>query len=97
MAVIFIFMSGRGSDIQSAHNWNSISIWLRVNNLFEVRKRARIRNRYNQAPHLTPNTSGKVTTRVKRSALSQQVTTRHQQTDVLENITKQDRNNVNDP
>ena len=28
---------------------------------------------------------------------SQQVTTRHQQTDVNENITKQDRNNINDP
>ena len=33
----------------------------------------------------------------KRSALSQQVTTRHQQTDVHESITKQDRNNINDP
>ena len=31
------------------------------------------------------------------SALSQQVTTRHQQTDVYESITKQDRNNINDP
>ena len=30
-------------------------------------------------------------------ALSQQVTTRHQQTDVHESITKQDRNNINDP
>ena len=28
---------------------------------------------------------------------SQQVTTRHQQTDVHESITKQDRNNINDP
>ena len=36
-------------------------------------------------------------TRAKRSALSQQVTTRHQQTDVHESITKQDRNNINDP
>ena len=34
--------------------------------------------------------------RAKRSALSQQVTTMHQQTDVHENITKQDRNNIND-
>ena len=32
-------------------------------------------------------------TRAKRSALSQQVTTRHQQTDV-HSITKQDRNNM---
>ena len=37
--------------------------------------------------------------RAKLSALSQQVTTRHQQTqtDVHESITKQDRNNINDP
>ena len=73
----------------------------------KVRKRAKIRNRYNQAPHLTQDTNGKVTTsqldltndgqEVKRSALSQQVTTRHQQTDVHESITKQDRNNINDP
>ena len=32
----------------------------------------------------------------KKSALSKQVTTRHQQTDVHENIAKQDRNNIND-
>ena len=36
-------------------------------------------------------------TRAKRSAFSQQVTTRHQQTDVHESIAKQDRNNINDP
>ena len=47
-------------------------------------KVAKIRNRYNQVPHLTQNTNGKVTnsqktpqTRAKRSALSQQVTTKH--------------------
>ena len=28
----------------------------------KVRNRAKIRNRYNQAPHLTQNTNGKVTT-----------------------------------
>ena len=33
----------------------------------------------------------------KRSALSQQVTTRHQQTDVHERKTEHDRNNINDP
>ena len=70
----------------------------------KVRKRAKIRNQYNQAPHLTRDTNGKVTTsqidttnESKRSALSQQVTTRHQQTDVHESITKQDRNNTKDP
>ena len=31
-------------------------------NIINVRKRAKIRNRYNQAPHLTQNTNGKVTT-----------------------------------
>ena len=49
-----------------------------------VSKGAKIRNRYNQAPHLTQDTNGKVTnsqqtpqTRAKRPALSQQVTTKH--------------------
>ena len=41
--------------------------------------------------------SDNVTTRQHTRALSQQVTTRHQQTDVHESITKQDRNNINDP
>ena len=36
-------------------------------------------------------------TRAKRSVISQQVTTRHQQTDVHESITEQDRNSINDP
>ena len=51
---------------------------------FKVSKVAKIRNRYNQVPHLTKDTNGKVTnsqktpqTRAKRSALSQQVTTKH--------------------
>ena len=50
----------------------------------KVSKGAKIRNRYNQVPHLTQDTNGKVTnsqqtpqTRGKRSALSQQVTTKH--------------------
>ena len=50
----------------------------------KVSNGAKIRNRYNQAPHLTQDTNGKVTnsqktpqTRAKRSALSQQVTTKH--------------------
>ena len=30
--------------------------------LHKIRKRAKIRNRYNQAPHLTQDTNGKVTT-----------------------------------
>ena len=50
----------------------------------EVSNGAKIRNRYNQVPHPTQDTNGKVTnsqktpqTRAKRSALSQQVTTKH--------------------
>ena len=53
---------------------------------------------------MTQDTNGKVTTSQldvtnegQEVSLSQQVTTRHQQTDVHENITKQDRNNTNDP
>ena len=52
--------------------------------VLQISKGAKIRNRYNQVPHLTKDTNGKVTntqldttTRAKRSALSQQVTTRH--------------------
>ena len=70
----------------------------------KVRKRAKIMNQYNQASNLTHDTNGKVTTsqldttkRAKRSAFPQHVTTRHQQTDMHESITKQDRNNINDP
>ena len=47
---------------------------------YKVSKGAKIRNRYNQVPHLTQDTNGKVTnsqqtpqTRAKRSALSQKV------------------------
>ena len=53
------------------------------NKLLKVSNGAKIRNRYNQVPHLTQDTNGKVTnsqktpqTRAKRSALSQQVTTK---------------------
>ena len=70
----------------------------------KVRKRAKIRNRYNQAPHLTQDTKGKVTTsQLNITNESQEVSpfpagvTRHKQTDVHEIITKQDRNNINDP
>ena len=80
-----------------------VSFYIICLNVLEVRKGAKIRNRYNQAPHLTQDTNGKVTTSrsditkiAKRSALSQQVTTRHQQTDMPESITKQDRNNIHD-
>ena len=57
---------------------------LNLEKKIKVSKVAKIRNRYNQVPHLTQDTNGKVTnsqktpqTRAKRSALSQQVTTKH--------------------
>ena len=50
----------------------------------KVSKGAKIRNRYNQVPHMTQDTNRKVTnshptpkTRAKRSVLSQQVTPKH--------------------
>ena len=52
----------------------------------KVSEGAKIKNRHNQVPLMTKDTNGKVTnaqldttTRAKRSALSQQVTTRHTQ------------------
>ena len=51
--------------------------------LVKVSKDAKIRNRYNQVPHLTQDTNGKVTnsqldtTSESQEALSQQVTTKH--------------------
>ena len=51
---------------------------------YNISKGAKIRNRCNQVPHLTQDTNGKVTnsqqtpqTRAKRSAFSQQLTTKH--------------------
>ena len=61
-------------------------------------KVAKIRNRYNQVPHLNQDTNGKVTnsqktppTRAKRSAPSQQATTKHTQTDAHKTQQTQDR------
>ena len=53
-------------------------VWMSM----KVRKAAKIRNRYNQVPHLTQDTESDTSqTRAKRSALSQQVTTRQQRKD----------------
>ena len=68
-----------------------------------VRKKAKIRNRYNQVPHLTPDTlweSDKTQEnitcrRAKRSALSQQVTTGLQDTD--KTIWQRQTQNIKDP
>ena len=74
-------------------NYNEVSLLISEYNpsvfcfqetFLKVSKVAKIRNRYNQVPQLTQDTNGKVTnsqktpqTRAKRSALSQQVTTKH--------------------
>ena len=71
----------------------------------KVSKGAKIRNQYNQVPHLTQDTNGKVTnsqftpqTRAKRSALSQQVTTKHILTDTHKDIANTRQNkNIKDP
>ena len=42
------------------HTWLYVSLEILVR--IKVRKRAKIRNRYNQAPHLIQDTKGKVTT-----------------------------------
>ena len=57
--------------------------------IYVIKKKAKIRNRYNQVPNLTLETHGKVTItqenitykRAKRPALSEQVATRLQWTD----------------
>ena len=61
----------------------------------KVSNGAKIRNRYNQVPHLTQDTNGKVTnsqktpqTRAKRSSLSQQVTNWKQLDSRVECISK---------
>ena len=70
--------------------------------LRRVRKRAKIRNRYNQAPHLTQDNQWEidnVTIRhhkreTRGQPISQQVTTRQKQTDVHKSIIKQDSYNI---
>ena len=64
--------------------WRLSLVCLLMRVIAKVSNGAKIRNRYNQVPHLTQDTNGKVTnsqktpqTRAKRSALSQQVTTKH--------------------
>ena len=66
------------AKIEKKSNFGTTLVRIKVSN------GAKIRNRYNQVPHLTQDTNGKVTnsqktpqTRAKRSALCQQVTTKH--------------------
>ena len=44
------------------HEYTALLFGSNGHSLYKVIKRAKIRNRYNQAPHLTQNTNGKVTT-----------------------------------
>ena len=70
--------------LQKAKVIYKVSNNMTIDFISKLSKVAKIRNRYNQVPHLTQDTNGKVTnsqktpqTRAKRSALSQQVTTKH--------------------
>ena len=73
--------------------------------LQKVRKRAKIRNRYNQAPHLTQDTNRKVTTsQLDTTNESQEVSPfpagDHQASinrGARKHNKKQDRNNINQP
>ena len=65
----------------------------------KVSKVAKIRNRYNQVPHLTQDTNGKITnsqpdTTNESQEVSQQVTTKHIETDAHKDIanTRQNKN-----
>ena len=72
-----------GDCTHNPEDWNNESRgdFLELSrNTDNVSKGAKIKNRYNQVPHLTQDTNGKVTnsqqtpqTRAKRSALSQQL------------------------
>ena len=71
-----------------------------IDTYFKVRKRTKVRNLYNQAPHLTQDTNGKVTTaQLDITNENQEVSTfpagDHKST--IDRRAKQDRNNINDP
>ena len=84
-----IHRNSRKRDKKARRNSCGISVYIKHGHSkgvkpLKVSNGAKIRNRYNQVPHLTQDTNGKVTnsqktpqTRAKRSALSQQVTTKH--------------------
>ena len=85
-ALMVYFAMGKNKLIKGVDQtvWMHRLVCAFVFRLLQISKVAKIRNRYNQVPHLTMDTNGKVTnsqktpqTRAKRSALSQQVTTKH--------------------
>ena len=51
----------------------SFSALFQADLIFKVSKSAKIRNRYNQVPHLTQDTNGKVTNTVETTNESQEV------------------------
>ena len=70
----------------------------------KVSKDANIRNRYNQIPHLTQDTNGKVTNlqldttnESQEVSISQQVTTKHIQTDAHIDIPNTRQKNIKVP
>ena len=70
-------------------------------NILKVRKRANIRNRYNQAPHLTQETNGEVTTtQLDITNQSQDVSpflAGDHKASINRRARKHNRNNINDP
>ena len=88
---IYVHMATMSACAASSKHWRLIDYSISTKKLMnlplflqKVSNGAKSRNRYNQVPHLTQDTNGKVTnsqktpqTRAKRSALSQQVTTKH--------------------
>ena len=74
------------------------------NPCIKVSMGAKIRNRYNQVPHLTQDTNGKVTNsqpdttnESQEVSPSQQVTTRHTLSDVHKGIANERQKNIKDP
>ena len=103
---LIILFSARTKKIQRTRTCKQTNTILMYKKAFnKVRKRAKIRNRYNQAPYLTQDTNGKVTT----SQLD--ITNEGQEVSpfpagvhkasinrrIRKHNTKQDRYNINDP
>ena len=49
-------------DFQNWYQMKVVIVLLHSSQINKIRKRAKVRNRYNQEPHLTQDTNGKVTT-----------------------------------
>ena len=89
--------------VQVARYFTSKIIYSQFLKNIKVGKRAKIRNRYNQATHLTQDTNGKGTTSKLDITNESQVVSpfpagdHKASTDVHESITKQERHKINDP